>query len=480
MSGRRRTGLGAEAAAHDRMGGMTSSEPPQTGGVDLVFRGPVLAEDGVALRQVSVSRGRIVTVESLSDWTATPGSAAAEVELVELAEDEVLIPGLVDTHVHVNEPGRTAWEGFSSATRAAAAGGVTTVLDMPLNSIPATTSIAALATKRAAAAGRCAVDVGFWAGAVPASLGRLAGLHDAGVFGFKCFLLDSGVPEFPPLSPQQLQAAMSEIAASDGLLVVHAEDPGVIAEHAVQHTVSYAAFLRSRPPAAETRAIETVVAAARATGCRTHIVHLSSAEALPAIASARADGVRLSVETCPHYLTLAAEQVADGQTQFKCCPPVRERANADRLWQALADGLIDVVVSDHSPCTLDLKLLDEGDFGAAWGGISSLQLGLALVWSEARRRGHGLTDVLGWMAARPAQLVGIESKGRVAVGCAADLAVLAPDQQFVVEATRLEHRNPVTPYEGRTLSGVVRASYLRGRRVTPTSTDGALLQRGQG
>ncbi|MFL6065230.1 MAG: allantoinase AllB [Friedmanniella sp.] len=456
---------------------MSASAERAPHAVHLEFRGRVLTEDGVVLRRVAVSEGRVVAVESLSDWAPTLAHEP-DAEVVELAENEVLLPGLVDTHVHVNEPGRTEWEGFATATRAAAAGGVTTVLDMPLNSIPATTTVAALDVKRAAAAGSCAVDVGFWGGAVPDNLGGLAALHEAGVFGFKCFLLDSGVPEFPPLSPAQLRAAMTEIAAFDGLLVVHAEDPDVIAAHTVPHTTSYAAFLSSRPPEAETAAIATVIAAARETGCRTHLVHLSSAAALPAIRRAREDGVRLTVETCPHYLTLTAEQVADGQTQFKCCPPVREAANADQLWEGLAEGLIDFVVSDHSPSTADLKVLDEGDFGAAWGGISSLQLGLPLVWTAARERGHSLEDVLGWMARRPAEVVGVEGKGRIAVGGSADLVVFDPEAQQRVDVAQLRHRNPVSPYDGLALTGVVRGSYLSGRRVTDDEVRGVLLTGG--
>lgn len=440
--------------------------------IERVFVGRVLTEDGIVRRRVTVSDGRIASVEPVSD--SLPTSPAVDVTL---AEDEVLIPGLVDTHVHVNEPGRTEWEGFATATAAAAAGGVTTILDMPLNSIPATTTLAALQTKQQAAAGQCSVDVGFWAGAVPDSLGHLAELHEAGVFGFKCFLLDSGVPEFPPLSPDQLAAAMTEIAAFDGLLIVHAEDPGVIAAHAKPHTVHYQEFLDSRPPAAENNAIDTVLAAARATGCRTHIVHLSSAEALPAIVAAKAEGVRLTVETCPHYLTLAAEQIADGQTQFKCCPPVRGAANADLLWSALAEGTIDFIVSDHSPSTIDLKRLDDGDFGAAWGGISSLQLGLPLIWTQARQRGHSLTDVVGWMATATAEQIGVAHKGKIAVGYSADFAVFAPDDTQTVDAAALKHRNAVTPYHGQTLDGVVRATYLRGEPIAGP-TQGEFLVRG--
>jgi allantoinase len=336
---------------------------------------------------------------------------------------------------------------------------------MPLNSIPATTGVAALQVKREAAASQVRVDVGFWAGAVPDSLGRLEELAEAGVFGFKCFLLDSGVPEFPPLSAGQLRQAMAEIAAFDGLLIVHAEDPEVIAAHDTPHAVRYADFLGSRPPAAENTAIETVIAAARETGCRVHIVHLSSAEALPALAAARAEELRISVETCPHYLTLHAEDIPDGQTQFKCSPPIREAANADKLWQGLADGVIDFVVSDHSPCTVELKRLDAGDFSLAWGGISSVQLGLPLVWTEARRRGHDLPDVVAWMAARPADIVGVAGKGTIDVGQQADLSVFAPDECFTVDTAALRQKNPVTPYHGRTLSGVVRETYLGGERV---------------
>ena len=348
--------------------------------VDLVVRANrVLTPDGERRATVLVVDGRVVRVADVDEpVTGCP--------VVQLADDEVLIPGLVDTHVHVNEPGRTEWEGFASATRAAAAGGVTTVLDMPLNSLPPTISTEALVTKQQAAGGQCRVDVGFWGGAVPESLGRLEELWDAGVFGFKCFLLDSGVPEFPHLTTQQLHAAMQEIAGFGGRLIVHAEDGGLVSG-GDWHSPHYRDFLATRPPESETTAISTLIEAARATGCRTHIVHLSAADALPEITAARAAGVPLTVETCPHYLTLAAEDIDDGATQFKCCPPVRGRDNAERLWTALSDGVIDFVVTDHSPSTPELKGLAEGDFGTAWGGISSLQLGLSVVWSAARERG---------------------------------------------------------------------------------------------
>ena len=374
---------------------------------------------------------------------------------VVLAPDEVLLPGLVDTHVHVNEPGRTEWEGFATATTAAAAGGVTAIVDMPLNSLPPTLDVAALEVKRAAADGQCAVDVGFWGGAVPGNEGQLRALHEAGVFGVKCFMIDSGVPEFPALTSPA--AALREVAAFDGLLIAHAEDGDLVVD---AHGRRYADFVASRPGAAEDSAIAHLLELAAATGARVHVVHLSSALALERLAEARGAGIRVTAETCPHYLTLTAEEVPDGDTRFKCCPPIRDAANRDALWSALADGVLDMVVSDHSPCTAELKRLDVGDFGLAWGGIASLQLGLALVWSQARARGHGIADVARWMAQRPAELVGLAAKGRIAPGNDADLVVFAPDEPYVVG--ELHHRNPVTPYTGRNLQGVVRATWLRG------------------
>ena len=424
-------------------------------------------ERGVCL---GITDGRIAAVEPLS----APLDGARELAL---AADEVLLPGLVDTHVHVNEPGRTEWEGFSTATRAAAAGGVTTIVDMPLNSLPPTVDVAALEVKRAAAQGQCHVDVGFWGGAVPGNVGELRALHDAGVFGVKCFLVHSGVDEFPPLSRAELGACLEELASFDALLVVHAEDADEIAQAPEPDGTSYDGFLASRPRSAEDAAVATVVAEARRTGARTHVLHLASAGAVPALRQARADGVRITVETCPHYLSFDAEGVSDGATQFKCCPPIREAANRERLWAALADGDVDVVVSDHSPCTPELKRLDVGDFGLAWGGISSLQLGLPAVWTGARARGHGLADVVRWMAEGPARLVGLARKGRLEVGADADLCVLAPDESFVVDPARLHHRNPVTPYAGRTLDGVVRSTWLRGERLDLTTPRGRLLVR---
>ncbi|WP_308123678.1 allantoinase AllB [Modestobacter marinus] len=445
---------------------------PASTELDLLIRARrMIGASGERSGSVGVRDGSIVAVEPLD-------ADLAAARVVELGEDEVLLPGLVDTHVHVNDPGRTEWEGFASATRAAAAGGVTTLVDMPLNSIPPTVDVAALEVKRKTAQGQCAVDVGFWGGAVPGNVADLRPLHDAGVFGFKSFLLDSGVPEFPPLDDDQLAAAMREIAAFDGLLIVHAEDAHTIETSPTPHGTSYRDFLSSRPREAEDRAVARLVELARGTGCRVHVLHVSSAAVLPMIASARRDGLAVTAETCPHYLSFRAEDIPDGATQYKCCPPIREAANQDLLWQGLAEGTIDTVVSDHSPSTADLKCLDTGDFGAAWGGISSLQLGLPAVWTEARQRGHDLSDVVRWMSTAPAQLVGLPRKGRIATGADADLCVFAPDDTFVVDVAALHHKNPVTPYADRRLQGVVRSTWLRGSRVEDGDPRGRFLVRG--
>ena len=428
----------------------------------------VVLPDGERPAAVHVDAGRVVAVTGFDD-------VAGEVHT--LADDEVLLPGLVDSHVHVNEPGRTEWEGFVSATRAAAAGGVTTIVDMPLNSVPPTVSVAALREKQAAARGRVSVDVAFWGGAVPGNTGELRPLLAAGVVGFKCFLLDSGVPEFPPLDDAGLRAALTELAPVDGLLIAHAEDPDVIAAAPEPTGASYLGFLASRPPAAEETAIGGLVAAARETGARVHVVHLADSAALPLLRAARAGGVRITVETCPHYLTFAAEDVPDGDTAFKCCPPIREASHREALWDALRDGDVDLVVSDHSPCTADLKRLDVGDFGLAWGGIAGLQVTLSTVWSGARERGVGLDRVVEWMAAAPARLAGLPGKGAIAVGRDADLVAFAPDEAWTVG--QLHHRNPVTPYAGRTLTGRVRRTWLGGVPVTGEPR-GRLLARGHG
>jgi allantoinase len=438
-------------------------------GAGLVIRARrVVVGDAEVAACVEVTDGLIAAV---TPYDRVPSVAT----VVTLGEDEVLLPGLVDTHVHVNEPGRTEWEGFATATRAAAAGGVTTLLDMPLNSVPATTTVAALDLKRSVAAGQAWVDVGFWGGSVPDNLDDLAPLHEAGVFGFKCFLLDSGVAEFPHLSPEAFAAAMAETARLGALMIVHAEDGSLLDDSALDGE-HYAGFLASHPRAAEEAAIALVLEQARATGGRTHVVHLSDADAVPMLRSARAEGVDVSVETCPHYLTFDAEHVPDGATELKCCPPIREADNREALWAALAAGDVDLVVSDHSPCTASLKA--SPDFGQAWGGISSVQLGLPVVWTGARARGYSLVDVVRWMATAPADRVGLTDRGRIAVGARADLVRFAPDASFTVDVARLKHRNAVSAYAGRPLVGEVRETWLRGVPVDDDVPRGRLVRRG--
>ena len=434
--------------------------PPRA---DLVVRSRrTLLPEGERPASVAVRDGTIVAVGD----HATPPPADRRIDL----GDTALLPGLVDTHVHVNEPGRTEWEGFATATRAAAAGGVTTIVDMPLNSLPPVTAPGALAAKRQAAAGRCFVDVGFWGGAVPGNTRALRPLHEMGAFGVKCFTADSGVPEFPPLSYAEMKEAFAQIAAFDGLVVVHAEDPGRLS---APTGPGYDAFLAARPPEAERAAVEQVIRLAAETGVRAHVLHLSAACCVALLAAARAAGIRVTAETCPHYLTLSSAEIGPGATHAKCCPPIRDAANRDGLWRGLADGVIGCVVSDHSPCPPELK---RGGFDEAWGGICGLQLGLPAVWTSARERGHDLADVVRWMSAAPAALAGIPGKGAIAVGNDADLVAFAADETFTVDPAALRTRHRLTPYAGRELTGVVRATWLRGELVGDTPR-GRLLRR---
>ena len=422
---------------------------------------------------VGVTGGRVTAVEPLS------GSRLGGRDVLELGPDTVLMPGLADSHVHVCEPGNTGWEGFATATRAAAAGGITTLVDMPLDSVPATVSAGALQVKRKAADGQCHVDVGFWGGVIPGNGPELAPLADAGVAGFKCFLADSGSPGLPPVSPRQLTEALRVVAGLDRPLLVHAESAEAAAAIGAASGRSYATYLATCPRGLENLAVAQVIEAARVTGGHAHIVHLSSSDALPMIASARREGVRITAETCPHYLALAAEEIGDGETACKCAPPIREAGNRELLWAGLRDGVLGLVVSDHSPCTEAMKEPGTGDFGRAWGGIASLQLSLPVVWTQARARGFGLGDVAAWMAAAPARLAGLTAKGRIAAGYDADFCVLAPDEPFVVEERQLHHKHPATtPYIGRRLYGVVRASILRGQTIDLGHPHGQLLGRG--
>ena len=429
---------------------------------DLIIRGRrVVLIDRIAPASIHIRDGRIVSIGEFAE-------VAEGCELIEADDDSVVMPGLVDTHVHINEPGRTEWEGFETATRAAAAGGVTTLIDMPLNSIPATTSSAAFHSKLNAAQNKCHVDVGFWGGVIPGNTSELALMKRDGVVGFKCFLVPSGVDEFPHVTEADLREAMPELSRLDSLLIVHAELPGPIAEAAPDEDSAsdYAAFLESRPRQAENDAIELMIRLSREFGTRVHIVHLSSADAVPLIRKAQAEGVNISAETCPHYLHFAAETIPAGATEFKCCPPIRERENREQLWQALADGTIGIVVSDHSPCPGELKLAESGDFLGAWGGIASLQLRLPVIWTEANKRGFSLLDLARWLCLGPAEQVGLQHrKGSIAPGSDADLIVWSPEAEFKVDKSVLRHRHKISPYIGETLNGVVQKTFLRGRKI---------------
>lgn len=383
--------------------------------------------------------------------------------------DLFVLPGLTDVHVHINEPGRTAWEGFETATRAAAAGGYTCLVDMPLNCIPSTTTVGALEEKRRAAEGKTHVDVAFWGAVVPGNANDILPLARAGVRGFKCFLTHPGTEEFAMVTEADLREALPKVAETGLPLLAHAEVAGPVVEACARLDSesadwrSYETYLRSRPPEAELQAIELLVNLCREYRCRIHIVHLSTAEALASLAKVRAEGLSLTVETCPHYLCFDAESIEDGATQFKCAPPIREAANRDALWDGLRAGIIDLIATDHSPCPPELKCFDSGSFRSAWGGVSSLSLSLPAIWTEASKRGFSLRDVARWMAEEPSKLAGMaERKGHIAPGFDADLVVFDPNAEFDVTADRLHFRHPCTPYLGQRLKGEVKATLLRG------------------
>ena len=446
--------------------------------VDLVVRGTRVftpVGERPAAVHVDRARGTIVAVTE-------PEAAPAGVEVID-AGNACLLPGLVDTHVHINDPGRTDWEGFETATRAAAAGGVTTLVDMPLNSIPPTTTLEGLKAKVRALEAKAHVDVALCGGLVPSNPKALAGLFAEGVLAFKCFLAESGVDEFSHVHEDELREGMKALARIGAPLFVHAELPEPLSEGEKAamglDPRRYATYLASRPRRAEDAAVELVLRVARETGARAHIVHLSSSDALGLVRRARDEKTSLTVETCPHYLTFTAEEIPDGATEYKCAPPIRERNNREKLWDALREGLVDQVVTDHSPSTATLKCSGSGDFMKAWGGISSLQLGLAAVWTEARARGRTVRDLVEWMSAAPARLAGIHGrKGAIAAGFDADLVIWDPDAAFTVDASTLEHRNKLTPYHAQKLQGTTLRTILRGTTIYERGrTGGAFAQR---
>ena len=437
--------------------------------MDLIIRGQsVVFPQHVGPAAIHIKDGKIV---SITDHDQIDSCST----LLEAKDTEVVMAGLVDTHVHINSPGRTDWEGFSTATRAAAAGGTTTIVDMPLNSIPPTTTAAGFETKLSVAKNSCFVDVGFWGGVVPGNTADLAGLKRSGVVGFKCFLVPSGVEEFPHVTEDDLRIAMPELTRLDTLLIVHAELPGPIDQATPRIAGApsiYAGFLNSRPRSAENLAVELMVKLSKEFKTRCHIVHLSSSDALSLLKEAKQAGVQITAETCPHYLHLAAEDVPAGATEYKCCPPIRERSNREALWDGLREGVIDLIVSDHSPCPASMKMQETGDFFSAWGGIASLQLRLPIVWTEAKRRGFTLVDLSRWLSLAPATQVNLQHrKGSIAVGKDADLIIWDPDAEFQVDAARLEHRHKISPYQGESMRGVVNKTFLRGRKIY----DGAAL-----
>ena len=422
----------------------------------------VILPDGIAPASVHIQGGVICKV---GEWDEIDPTA----RLFD-AGNQVILPGAVDLHAHINEPGRSDWEGFESATQAAAAGGITTLVDMPLNSIPATINADALGSKVASTAGQLWIDVGFHGGIVPGNEHDLRQLIHDGVVGLKCFLCDSGVDEFPPVSLEQLAAAIEQLNGFEPWILVHAESPEVLraARERLSSDASgggwrYDEYLRSRPDEAEYLSIQQLVGIAERFRARIHIVHLSSASALPLIAQAKAKHLAITAETCPHYLTFDAESIPESATELKCAPPIRAGANREKLWEGLGDGVIDIIASDHSPCLPELKA--NPDFAQAWGGIASLQCSLAAVWSEARRRGFGLSNLALWMCQRPAELANLPGKGSIAPGKDADLICFAPDDEFVFEPRQILHRHKITPYSGRRMCGVVRQTFLRGALI---------------
>jgi len=416
----------------------------------------VLTPKGERPAAILIQEEKIMDVVSISEISSDCP--------VEDMKNDVVMPGLVDTHVHINEPGRTDWEGFETATKAAAAGGITTLVDMPLNCIPVTTTVDALNQKIAATKNQLWVDCGFYGGLIPDNLQDIESLADAGVLGFKAFLSHSGIDEFPNINEKHLREALPIFANKGIPVLVHAElENG--ATHSEDHS-TYKSFQDSRPKSWENNAVKLLIQLSKEFDARIHIVHLSSADILAEIAQTRKDGYPISVETCPHYLHFSSEHISDGDTRFKCAPPIWESDNKEKLWSGLENGLINFITSDHSPCTAELKNLEVGDFKKAWGGISSIQFTLPVIWTECKTRGYSMDQLINWMSKQPAKFIGKDQqKGQISPGFDADLVCWNPDEKYIIQKEAIHHKNKLTPYEGESLYGVVNATFLRGQKV---------------
>ena len=416
----------------------------------------VLTPKGERPAAILIQEEKIMDVVSISE---IPSDCP-----VEDMKNDVVMPGLVDTHVHINEPGRTDWEGFETATKAAAAGGITTLVDMPLNCIPVTTTVDALNEKIAATKNQLWVDCGFYGGLIPDNLQDIESLADAGVLGFKAFLSHSGIDEFPNINEKHLREALPIFANKGIPILVHAElENGAIQSE--DHS-TYKSFQDSRPKSWENNAVKLLIQLSKEFDARIHIVHLSSADILAEIAQTRNDGYPISVETCPHYLHFSSEHISDGDTRFKCAPPIWESDNKEKLWSGLENGLINFITSDHSPCTAELKNLEVGDFEKAWGGISSIQFTLPVIWTECKTRGYSMDQLINWMSKQPAKFIGKDQqKGQISPGFDADLVCWNPDEKYIIQKEAIHHKNKLTPYEGESLYGVVNATFLRGQKV---------------
>ena len=387
---------------------------------------------------------------------------------IEDVGNSVIMPGLIDCHVHINEPGRTDWEGFDTATKAAAAGGIASLIEMPLNASPVTTTAENFKIKLDAAENKLHVNCGFWGGVVPDNYDDLEALLQSGVFGLKAFLTHSGIDDFPNTNAEHLRKALLLLKKYNKPLLVHCEldaenRDSILLE---QNPRSYQAYLKSRPKAWENNAVKLMIDLCRETNSHVHLVHISSSEALPLIRAAKEEGLPLTAETCPQYLFFNAEDIADGATAFKCAPPIREKENNEKLWEALKDGTLDFIVTDHSPASPELKEIESGNFKKAWGGIAGLQFLLPVVWTAAKERGFSLEQISKLLCGNIANFLRINSsKGKLQKNFDADITIWNPEQKFIVEPSMIQHRHKITPYLNLELTGVIEQTFVNGNKV---------------